>query len=42
MALDAPRMRFEGDSETMKRRRAVIGETGWRVSEAREFGPMTP
>ena len=24
MALDAPRMRFEGDSETMKRRRAVI------------------
>jgi len=42
MALDAPRMRFEGYSETMKRRRAVVGEVGWRVSEVRELGPMTP
>lgn len=41
MALDEPRMRFEGHNATMKRRRAVVGETGWRVSEVRELGPMT-
>lgn len=41
MSLDEPRMRFEGDSTTMKRRRAVVGNTGWRVSELRELGPMT-
>jgi hypothetical protein len=42
MSLDEPRMRFEGDSATMKRRRAIANGTGWRVSELREFGPMTP
>lgn len=41
MSLDEPRMRFEGDSATMKRRRAVAGNAGWRVSETRELGPMT-
>lgn len=41
MSLDEPRMRFEGDNEIMKRRRAVVGDTGWRVSEGRELGPMT-
>ena len=41
MSLDEPRMRFEGDSSTMKRRRAVVGDRGWRVSEVRELGPMT-
>lgn len=42
MSLDEPRMRFEGDSPTMKRRRAVSGQTGWRMSETRPVGPMTP
>lgn len=42
MSLDEPRMRFEGDSATMKRRRAVVGDTGWRVSEVRDLGSMTP
>lgn len=42
MSLDEPRMRFEGDSAVMKRRRAVVGDTGWRVSEVRELSPMTP
>lgn len=42
MSLDEPRMRFEGDSPTMKRRRAVVGQTGWRISETRPLGPMTP
>jgi hypothetical protein len=41
MSLDEPRMRFEGDSATVKSRRAVVGEAGWRVSIARELGPMT-
>lgn len=41
MSFDEPRMRFEGDSATMKRRRAVVGNSGWRVSEVRELGPMT-
>lgn len=41
MSLDQPLMRFEGDSATMKRRRAVAIDTGWRVSELRELGPMT-
>jgi hypothetical protein len=41
MSLDEPRMRFDGDSATMKRRRAVVGDTGWRVSEVRDLGPMT-
>lgn len=41
MAVDEPRMRFEGDNATMKRRRAVVGNAGWRVSEVREVGPMT-
>ncbi len=42
MSLDQPLMRFEGDSPTMKRRRAVSGDTGWRISETRPLGPMTP
>ena len=42
MSLDEPRMRFEGDSATMKRRRAIVGDSGWRVSEVRALGPMTP
>jgi hypothetical protein len=41
MSLYEPRMRFEGDNATMKRRRAVVDDTGWRVSELRELGPMT-
>lgn len=41
MSLDEPRMRFEGDNAVMKRRRAVVGDAGWRVSEVRELGPMT-
>ena len=41
MSLEEPRMRFEGDSATMKRRRAVVGERGWRVSERSPLGPMT-
>lgn len=41
MSLDEPRMRFEGDSATMKRRRAVVHDRGWRVSELHELGPMT-
>jgi hypothetical protein len=42
MALDEPRMRFEGDGAGMKRRRAVVGDKGWRVSERSPLGPMTP
>lgn len=42
MSLDEPLMRFEGDSPTMKRRRAVSGQTGWRFSETRPLSPMTP
>lgn len=42
MSLDEPRMRFEGDNATMKRRRVIANGTGWRVSELRELGPMTP
>lgn len=42
MSLDEPRMRFEADSATMKRRRAVADGKGWRVSEIRPVGPMTP
>lgn len=41
MSLDEPRMRFDGDNATMKRRRAVVHQKGWRVSEVRELGPMT-
>jgi hypothetical protein len=41
MSLDEPRMRFEGDNATMKRRRAVVGDKGWRVSETRDLSPMT-
>lgn len=41
MSLDEPRMRFEGDNAVMKRRRAVVGDAGWGVSEVRELGPMT-
>ena len=42
MSLDEPLMRFEGDSAAMRRRRAVADGKGWRVSELRELGPMTP
>ena len=42
MSLEEPRMRFEGNSATMKRRRAVVDERGWRVSELAPLGPMTP
>lgn len=42
MSLDEPLMRFEGDNATMKRRRAIANGAGWRVSELRELGPMTP
>jgi hypothetical protein len=41
MVLDEPRMRFEGDNATMKRRRAVSNGQGWRFSELHERGPMT-
>jgi hypothetical protein len=41
MSLEEPKMRFEGNSATMKRRRAVVGERGWRVSELSSLGPMT-
>ncbi|MBL8770087.1 MAG: hypothetical protein JNK30_01790 [Phenylobacterium sp.] len=43
IALDAPRMRFEGRSAWgMRRVRAVVGDRGWRVSEVSPLGPMTP
>jgi hypothetical protein len=42
MSLEEPRMRFDGDNATMRRRRVVIGENGWRASEMRPQGPMTP
>lgn len=43
IALDEPRMRFEGKSAWgMNRVRAVVGERGWRVSEVAPLGPMTP
>lgn len=42
MSLDEPLMRFEGDSATMKRRRAIADGKGWRVSELSELSPMTP
>lgn len=43
IALDAPRMRFEGRSAWgMRRIRAVVGDRGWRVSEVSALGPMTP
>lgn len=43
IALDAPRMRFEGRSAWgMRRVRAVVGDRGWRVSEVSALGPMTP
>lgn len=43
IALDEPRMRFEGVSVWgMRRTRAVIVDRGWRVSEVAPLGPMTP
>jgi hypothetical protein len=43
IALDEPRMRFEGRSAWgMRRTRAVVGARGWRVSEVSALGPMTP
>jgi len=43
IALDEPRMRFEGKSAWgMRRVRAVVGDRGWRVSEVAPLGPMTP
>lgn len=43
IALDDPRMRFEGRSAWgMRRTRAVVGARGWRVSEVSALGPMTP
>ncbi|MBK8839221.1 MAG: hypothetical protein IPO30_11135 [Hyphomonadaceae bacterium] len=41
MSFDEPRMRFDGDSATMIRRRAIANGAGWRVSELRELSPMT-
>lgn len=41
MALDEPRMRFEGRSGVMNRIRAVANGRGWRISEIRPVGPMT-
>lgn len=41
--LETPRMRFEGKSAWgMARVRAVVGDSGWRVSEVRPIGPLTP
>lgn len=43
IALDEPRMRFEGKSAWgMRRTRAVVGDRGWRISERSPLGPMTP
>ena len=42
IALDEPRMRFEGRSAWgMRRVRAVVGDRGWRISEVSPLGPMT-
>ncbi len=43
IALDEPRMRFEGRSAWgMRRTRAVVSDRGWRVSEVSALGPLTP
>ncbi len=42
MSLDEPKMRFEAESATMKRYRAIANGKGWRISEVRPVGPMTP
>lgn len=43
IALDEPRVRFEGRSAWgMRRTRAVVRDRGWRVSELAALGPMTP
>ena len=41
IALAEPRMRFEGRNATMKRVRVVVGDKGWRVSEASPLGPLS-
>jgi hypothetical protein len=41
MSLDEPKMRFEAESATIKRHRAIVDGKGWRVSEIRPVGPMT-